>query len=293
MDGTYGEGTTGLLNIVCANSIGFTVTANSGQPGLPITIKAQNQRKALLYSTTGNNAANVYWCSYYAFEGIAFRSSDVYRSETYLGYPLNFYGSDYIILRRALLFRPNAYYNVDALGIDSCDHVLVEDNEFYDFHRHAWGSNARFLTARRVYMNRNRSCAGIQKYCFAGSNLGTACSSDAACGGTAGACRNYFSGTTGGCSSTGEIVAIYPGSDSLLENIIVEDTNNTVAVLSNATSSSAPRTCAGGSRQGRTCGDNNHCPGSSCSGTPFIGGQRNTLIGSIVIGARLNPHTRR
>ncbi|HEX3035380.1 MAG TPA: hypothetical protein VHT73_09630 [Thermodesulfobacteriota bacterium] len=60
MDGTYTKTTTGLPNINCSSP----TNANNGVAGDPITIRAQNERKATLKSDGNVEALKVVNCSY-------------------------------------------------------------------------------------------------------------------------------------------------------------------------------------------------------------------------------------
>jgi hypothetical protein len=155
LDGTYGRGTTGLPVIDCANG------AHNGTASQPITIRAANERRAWLKSD-GVDALYMNKCSYWNIIGFRASSADNSGVKEWEGNVMRFYQVDHVNVRRVLAYRPNrtcpnsslSYCNVHAIAIEKSHHVLVEDSEIYDFHRHGVSAfSSRFVTVRRCYMN--------------------------------------------------------------------------------------------------------------------------------------------
>ena len=126
LDGTYD-----------ASNSGFPVfTDINGTAAQPITIKALNERKAHIdnpgtsYSVTGTN------CSYLTFEGIQASSQDNSGS-TSSGGGLHFTDCHHLVFKHLLVHHNNRYANSHLLTLIRVTDSLVEDSEFYYFHRHA------------------------------------------------------------------------------------------------------------------------------------------------------------
>jgi hypothetical protein len=155
LDGTYTRGTTGLPVIDCANG------ARNGTASQPITIRAANERRAWLKSD-GVDALYMNKCSYWNIVGFRASSADNSGVKEWEGNVMRFYTVDHVNVRRVLAVRPNrtcpnsslSYCNVHAIAIEKSHHVLIEDSEIYDFHRHGVSAfSSRFVTVRRCYMN--------------------------------------------------------------------------------------------------------------------------------------------
>ncbi|CAG0999394.1 hypothetical protein METP3_03192 [Methanosarcinales archaeon] len=184
MDGTYESSTTGLPAPNCA------VNAINGASGNAITMKAQNERKAFLKSSSTSNAFSIKNCVYWNIEGLRFEGGDFsgIGGATFL-----VYNSNHITLRHLLGAKSNRYGNNQLLSITDSRNVIVEENELYEFHRHGLHSFMSYnVTNRRNYVN-SRSYPNIPAY-------------------------------TGGDPDTGdEAISFYGSSDSLAENNIIEN----------------------------------------------------------------------
>ena len=154
-DGTYTLATTGLPRIDCASG------SHSGTAAKPITIRAANERRAWLKSD-GHDALFMNACSYWNVVGFYATSADNSTVKEYEGNVMRFANVDHVNIQRVLAVRPNrtcpnsslSYCNVHAIALESSNHVLVEDSEIYDFHRHGVSAFAsRYVTVRRCYMN--------------------------------------------------------------------------------------------------------------------------------------------
>jgi hypothetical protein len=155
-DGTYRRTTTGLPKIDCQSN------AQNGTPDKPITIMAQHERAAHLSCDGIGEAVYMNRCSNWRLVGLRASSADNSGAKEYEGNVMRFTSDQNVQIKGALVSRPNrtcpnsslSYCNAHAIAIEKSNHMLVEDSEIYDFHRHgvsAFGS--RFITVRRCYMN--------------------------------------------------------------------------------------------------------------------------------------------
>lgn len=124
-----------------------------GRPEAPITVRAENERRALLDSDGNASALRVTRCAHWTFEGLHAEVGDhpdgsgagsgvVYLQET-----------TGVTLRRLLVARPNRYANLHMVWARNSVGTTVEECELYDFHRQgitiAGGSHA---VIRRNYV---------------------------------------------------------------------------------------------------------------------------------------------
>ncbi len=172
-------------------------TALSGTAEAPITIRAQHQRKAYLKSDGTKSALSVANCSYVVVDGL--RASNAEKSDGSQGdgAPMLFTNAKDLVVRNSLLHDPNVCQNIQLINYLYGERALFEDNEFYNYHRHAlsvWQS--RHVVSRRNYFNSRR------KY-----PLGTCSEID-----------NHEYGD--------EAVSFYGASDSIVENNISENFAN-------------------------------------------------------------------
>jgi Right handed beta helix region len=177
------NGTYGPLELNCAAG------QLNGQAGQPITIKAENERQALIYSN-GFDALRLYDCSYWIFEGIHFRSNDTVTGNSSQGWAVTVLGGGNHIFRRNIMSHPNRNYNTHALDLYKTSGNLVEENEIYNFHRHGIivGATNGQNSIRRNYVNGRGA---------------------------------YVPGVWYGDGSCG--ISIYPASNQIIENNIVEN----------------------------------------------------------------------
>ncbi len=195
-DGTYTAGTTGLINVDCRAE--STACAGgpcaSGTAADPITIVAEHERRALIQSD-GSDSGLVQFntCSYWNVDGLHTQGGDTYVGTSGVGDHVTARGeSSHLTFRRLLLDKNNRYYNDHLMNLFGSSHV-VEECEFYDYHRHGiLNRYASDTTYRRNYFN-SRNAQDIP--------------------------GGYPSGGPGG--DTG--VTIYPGSGNLLENNVSEN----------------------------------------------------------------------
>ncbi len=159
LDGVYTAATTGLPSISCATSGG---NANDGTAAAPITIRAQNERRAFLKADGTRSAFVMQSCSYYDIVGLRAENRDLVGGASGAGYPFRFVSSFHLTIRRNLAAYPNRYANAHGFGLEQCGDSLLEENEVYYAHRHAFSIfQSENVTLRRNYANsRNRASVG-------------------------------------------------------------------------------------------------------------------------------------
>lgn len=161
MDGTYTMSANsgnnpwgGLLTIIFdPGNNGNGSTTRNGTASAHITIKAQNERKAFLQGDGVRPTLTLNNCSYYDIVGIHAEGVDNLMGQ-WSGQVIWALRCKNLTFKRLLLARPNRYENTHLLMLDHTDSSLVEESEFYYFHRHAmvnWWSNHN--TFRRNYVN--------------------------------------------------------------------------------------------------------------------------------------------
>lgn len=159
LSGDYGgSAATGYLRIDCeSESIACAgAPCPSGRPGMPITIRAEDERGAAIRMEAGESGSNVLLreCDSYLLDGLSVVGMDNAGSNV-----IAVYGSTNITFRNGLAALNNRAANTHLLAINDSTDILVEDSEFYDFHRYGITSwRSRRVTARRNYFNpRGRS----------------------------------------------------------------------------------------------------------------------------------------
>lgn len=165
----------------------------------PLTIKAQNERKAYLAhdGTSAGGGAGLYMTNsqYIIVEGL--RATTVDNTCCGATNPFAVGSSTNITLRKLLGHNNNRKANSHIVDIQNSDHLLVEDVEIYNYHRHGVAAqNVNDSTFRRVYCNSR--------------NWPATCPGDFGC--------DQESDPSGGDGC----LAIYPGSRNIVENCMME-----------------------------------------------------------------------
>ena len=145
-DGKYTRETTGLLNVDCASG------ASHGLPFAPITVRAANERSAWLDTGGTGAGVRVENCSYWRVLGLHVSGAD---NDAGAEAPLvNANAVDHVAFERMLVDKNNRYTNSHLMEVVSSDHVLVDESEFYDFHRNGMTLvRSHNCTVRRSYFN--------------------------------------------------------------------------------------------------------------------------------------------
>ncbi len=151
LDGTYTRQTTGLPRIHCGSN------AESGTSSQPITIRAENERRAFLSSDGYEAGFDMSNCRWWHVEGLRAASEDNADAKQGDGSPFRFIEVENVTLRRLLGSHNNRRHNTHVYVIQDSRNVLVEECEAYFFHRHAfslWKSYG--IVLRRCYANSMR-----------------------------------------------------------------------------------------------------------------------------------------
>jgi hypothetical protein len=193
-DGNYTASIGGYVNVSCGSS------AQNGTASSVITLKAENERRARLSGDGTSSPLSMRGCSYWIVQGLTVSSADN-SSVSGGGDAIDIRNSSFLTFRRLLVARNNRFTNSHLLALQNSMNILVEESEFYYFHRHAilaWSvNNSEF---RRNYFN-SRGYTDV---------LG-----------------GYVSADT----TRGEVgISMYPGSNNITENNISEGNSSVVDI---------------------------------------------------------------
>jgi hypothetical protein len=182
-DGIYDASNSGYPTIDCGSN------ASNGTASQPITVKAENERRALIATDGTVPALTVASCNYWRFEGLRLEGRD----NSSRGASVVFWSAtNNLTLRRSVVRFSNRYFNEHLFTLyqGSQSGHLIEENEFYSFHRHAIdGSPIANSIVRRNYCN-----------------------------------KRGYNNISGGYPGGGGCLAIYPGAHNVVENNIFEAT---------------------------------------------------------------------
>jgi hypothetical protein len=162
--GTYEPGTTGTLNVRCADAgptstVPNAILAPNGEPLNIITVRADGDRTAVLAGDGRVPPISIESCHDWSIEGFYAMSQnvDTHAANPDTGAVAVLDGANQnVVLQRLLLTHPNQYFakaHLIRIG-DGASHVTVETNELYDFHAsaiEAWRSDS--LLIARNYIN--------------------------------------------------------------------------------------------------------------------------------------------
>ncbi|MEZ4272379.1 MAG: right-handed parallel beta-helix repeat-containing protein [Myxococcota bacterium] len=198
-DGVYNASNSGYPALDCNSA-----NASNGTPSHPITLRSEHERRAFLSTNGRVNALRIENCSYWNIEGLYAKGADnpssPFREVVFVRY------SSHLAFKRLLLTHNNRYGNTHLLLLWDSDRILVEESEFYSFHRHSIALvNTNNSLFRRNFAN-SRAHADIE----------------------------------GGWVSTGRTrgqsgLAIYPGSYNIAENNISEGNRSGISMQATRT----------------------------------------------------------
>lgn len=144
LDGTYTKGTTGFIE----------VNGKHGTKAKPITIMAQNERKAFLKSNGDGPPLFLFGCTHWNIIGLRARNADVKCTERQGRFVFSLDKCQYMTMKRCLGSHNNRYHNGDIVWIHKSQNILVEECEAYHFHRHGMCAFlSECVTFRRCYAN--------------------------------------------------------------------------------------------------------------------------------------------
>ncbi|OQW51025.1 MAG: hypothetical protein A4S09_10860 [Proteobacteria bacterium SG_bin7] len=197
MDGVYGDAAkTGKIDLQ---------SRNCGSEAQRFIVQALNQRKARISDNGTGAAVLIESSSYITIDGLVLNSTDnnydpipaVPDGYEKWGKPATARDSHHIIFRNIVAYHPNRYGNHHLISYLRVQDSLIEDSEFYDFHRHGMSIGQ----STRVYLRRNYCATSL--------------------GGITGGYRNS-SGRTVDYDGAGACVSFYPCENCVAENIIAD-----------------------------------------------------------------------
>jgi parallel beta-helix repeat protein len=185
--------TTGVLSIDCASN------ARHGTAAKPITVMAENERRALIVGDGQTAPVRIQNCSYWRLQGLYTRQTDNARAPGGTGFNVHLQNSNHLTVQRCLAYGANRYTNVSIVALHNTHDSLVEECEAYFFHRKgiSLGEAAARNVIRRNYIH-SRAAADVCQGCEGDSSGQSA--------------RKGDEGINLG----------YPGSDNIAENNISE-----------------------------------------------------------------------
>lgn len=203
LDGTYTLAGSGAANINCST------THKNGTATARITVRAQNERKAFLSGDGLYTPFYLQYCGYWTIEGLRVQSRDAVPPNDangnpirWIGGPTSFYRSHHLVIRRMLVAYNNRYTNSALMALTEVNDSLIEENEFYWFHRHAmtpYGATTRNIF-RRNYCN-SRTMPDIPGGWNSGGANGDSC------------------------------IEAYPSDNTILENNVSEGNGTLVTIM--------------------------------------------------------------
>jgi hypothetical protein len=155
LPGGYGLGTeTGYLDADCraTGTACEGAPCSSGEVGLPIVVRAENERTAVLTQETGAAVPPILIrsCTDWVVEGLTAVGID---DATGSGFStVAIFGGGRVTLRRLLAVRHNRYFNTNVINVSYGSDVLIEECEVYEFSAPAiqiWQSSD--VVVRRSY----------------------------------------------------------------------------------------------------------------------------------------------
>lgn len=150
LNGDYEVETTGLLKLDCAGA------PHRGKASAPITVRAANERGAVLHGDGAAVPLDLSGCSYWTVEGLVLTNEHVedVPPGVDVGSVAMVRGGHDIQLRRLVLLRSNHFRHSHLLRVLEAARVLVEECEGYDFYHNAFETvRSQDVTFRRNYFH--------------------------------------------------------------------------------------------------------------------------------------------
>jgi hypothetical protein len=146
-DGTYEASTTGLPVIDC----GAGTAMNGLGPDMPISIRADHERRANLLGDGSTPALSIDGCSFWNVTGLAGRTDDF---EGGASTTVMIDESQDVRARRLLFSHANRWADSKLYSITNSTNVLLEESEGYWFHEQGITvTDSTAVTLRRCYLN--------------------------------------------------------------------------------------------------------------------------------------------
>lgn len=187
-DGTYTGSNSGYIRVSCGSS------GQNGTATYPITIQAEHERQAFVKGNGSANPVTLQHCSYWQLVGLHLEDGDYPHSPTNTNSVIELDWDSYLTFKRNILAHNNRYFNTHLVNGYYASHILLEENEFYYYHRHAVNfSYGGYNVVRRNYFN-----------------------------------SRYYADIPGGRVSEvpdrgDSAISLYPDHDSIIENNIAEN----------------------------------------------------------------------
>jgi hypothetical protein len=135
-------------------------TSCDGEPcahGLPngrITVRAKNERRARIQSGDGETPFEMQDCDWWTIEGLVVELGDFPDQATNYTPIFEARYSEHLIVRRNVVLKANRWANSHAIWTVGANHILIEENEVYEFHRDGIVVHAALEPiVRRNYVN--------------------------------------------------------------------------------------------------------------------------------------------
>jgi hypothetical protein len=192
-NGTYTSANSGYPRINCGTN------AKNGTASAPITLRAESERQAHLKGTGNDDTFKLQNCQHWTVDGLRLSSADLQSGSG--GHALQTSNSTQLTFRRLLLHHNNRYRNTHLYYMYKTSASLVEESEFYFFHRHAidTASSNNNVFRRNYFHSRGHA--------------------------------DLAGGYASARPSAGEdAIAVYPGSGNILENNISEGNGALVSI---------------------------------------------------------------
>lgn len=144
-----------------------------GSAFAPIRVIAARERESFIESSGLAPAIELQQCSWWELHGLRVGAND---TPTVVGKPsvLSINESSDLVLRRILAASPNRWADTHALYLSDSSEILVEESEFYDFHRDGiWAASCFGCAMRRVYAD-SRDTPDVTGYASVTPNTGDA-----------------------------------------------------------------------------------------------------------------------
>ncbi|HWB77350.1 MAG TPA: right-handed parallel beta-helix repeat-containing protein [Nannocystaceae bacterium] len=147
MSGEYETATTGLLHAQCGDG----GNAQPATPELPISIRALEERQAVLHSAGDDVPISLDGCDGWVLTGLTALGSDLAEGATSV---VELRDAQDVRAQRLLVGTPNWLVQSHAIDVVGCTDAVLEEIEIYDFHLtgvYVQGSTG--VTMRRLYVN--------------------------------------------------------------------------------------------------------------------------------------------
>lgn len=136
----------------CQNNTCEGAPCPSGEPGAPITVRAETPR-SVRFRNGLDSAFTLRGCSHVVVEGFELTQEEGMTTDTF-DQVASISNCDHVVVRDMVIHSINRWINGHMVMLTSSRNVLFEDSELYDFHRGAvMIIGSEHVMARRIYIN--------------------------------------------------------------------------------------------------------------------------------------------